>query len=1017
MITKRLAIKIALFFLLLQTAKAQRTMIYDDNIRYYNRGLELFDKEKFAVAQKHFTWFAGFTTDRSYKARAEYYAATCAMELFNANAVSMLKGIFQNYPDLPVSKLAMYQLGRLYYRNKNNKEAVHYFDRVDADYLAENDVREYYFDKGYCLFKVDSFEKSKAALKPIKDEKTKYYDATNYYYGYVCYKNADYDEALDHFARVKRHKTFGPLSNIYVAQIYFSRKQYQDVIAYCDTITNNEVATDISGMLGQSHYNLGNYQKALPYLEKYTNEAPVAPNNNDVYRLAYSYFKNNQFEKAIDQFLKIAENTDTLTQYALYNLGKCYIEVNKKPNARTAFNKAAEIDYNKVISEWSIFNSAKLANELLLNSAAIFNYKKFIEKFPESDLIDEAKSNLSQLLLSSKNYKEAINFLESIIKPSDKDLLGLQRVYYYQAEQYYLNNDYENAAIYFNKAAETSYDKRILSLSYFWLGEIEYKNNAYQNAIANYKKALTFDELKKTRFYFLSVYNLGYAQLKAEEYNNAIEQFKKYVLLDAAVSNPEIYTDAVIRTADCYFVQRSYDKAIEYYNLVIDKKLNGADYAMYQKSLVQGVVNRNNDKITSLRSLINQFPKSVFIDDALFDIAKVHLQNEEYATAVSEFDNIITNYPRSIYIRKAMLNKGLALFNQDKDDDALTTIKTLIKTYPQTDESREALVLVRNILVNKGESEKLEDMYRNLPNISIAPSTQDSITYEAAFNNYKNNDCAKASKGFANYISRFPGGYFMLKANYFKAECDYKLKNNDDALACYEYVVSNTRSDYTERSTRQAAILYFGKKNYEKAYEYYAALERIAGNKDNLHVSLLGQMRCAGLMQKTDTAATASFKYINSGIAQKDGLVEARYNTGKFYISRNKPDSAMPDFQFVLKESKNVLAAESKYNIAYIQFLRKEFKGATKTITELSNQFTDYDYWVAKGFILWSDIYVKMNDLFQAKATLQSVLEGYEGDGDIKQIAQEKLNKVIELESKNKSEQKKKIEDRIDKEN
>ena len=58
-----------------------------------------------------------------------------------------------------------------------------------------------------------------------------------------------------------------------------------------------------------------------------------------------------------------------------------------------------------------------------------------------------------------------------------------------------------------------------------------------------------------------------------------------------------------------------------------------------------------------------------------------------------------------------------------------------------------------------------------------------------------------------------------------------------------------------------------------------------------------------------------------------------------------------------------------------------------------------------------------MNDLFQAKATLQSVLEGYEGDGDIKQIAQEKLTKVTELESKNKSEQKKKIEDRIDKEN
>jgi hypothetical protein len=35
-----------------------------------------------------------------------------------------------------------------------------------------------------------------------------------------------------------------------------------------------------------------------------------------------------------------------------------------------------------------------------------------------------------------------------------------------------------------------------------------------------------------------------------------LSNLKKYVQLDAAVSNPEVYTDAVIRTADCYFVQR-----------------------------------------------------------------------------------------------------------------------------------------------------------------------------------------------------------------------------------------------------------------------------------------------------------------------------------------------------------------------------------------------------------------------------------------------------------------------------
>ncbi|MEO7080039.1 MAG: hypothetical protein ABIY71_00885, partial [Flavobacteriales bacterium] len=34
-----------------------------------------------------------------------------------------------------------------------------------------------------------------------------------------------------------------------------------------------------------------------------------------------------------------------------------------------------------------------------------------------------------------------------------------------------------------------------------------------------------------------------------------------------------------------------------------------------------------------------------------------------------------------------------------------------------------------------------------------------------------------------------------------------------------------------------------------------------------------------------------------------------------------------------------------------------------------------YDHWKAKGFILLGDIYVGLDDLFQAKATLQSVVD------------------------------------------
>jgi hypothetical protein len=54
----------------------------------------------------------------------------------------------------------------------------------------------------------------------------------------------------------------------------------------------------------------------------------------------------------------------------------------------------------------------------------------------------------------------------------------------------------------------------------------------------------------------------------------------------------------------------------------------------------------------------------------------------------------------------------------------------------------------------------------------------------------------------------------------------------------------------------------------------------------------------------------------------------------------------------------------------------------------------NYDYWIAKTFILLADDYVALKDNFQAKATLQSVLDNYKGTDEILPTAQQKLDKI-----------------------
>ncbi len=1005
-------ILLLLIFLFIGKIQAQQTRIYTDELKYYNRGLELFDKEKYATAQKHFSWYQQIAKDDFNKINAAYYASVCAMELFNPDAENAFLSLSKKHPSHPKAKLAIFQIGKLHYRNKNNKLAVSFLGQTETNYLSAVDLKEYYFIYGYSLFKIDKFDEAKKAFAPIKDEKSKYYDATNYYYGYVCYRSASYDEALEHFARVKYHKTFGPLAAVYVAQVYFNRAQYQEVINYCDTIRNKEVANDVAGMLGQSYYMLGKYERAIPFLEQFMQEAPVVPSNNDYYMLGYAYAQAKQQDKAIGQFLKIEDKQDSLMPYVNYQLGNCFLQINKKPQALSAFDKCYMADSTGILAGTSLFTSAKLADELTLQGMAMNKYVKYIDLFEEEEFAEEARSNLGNLLLNARNYREATKILEGIKRPGLQEKTMIQRVNYYRAEELYLNNNFKDAEALFVKAADPDFDLKIKGLANFWLAEMAYKELQFQTSIDKLKVFQGHKEVQTTRFYPISFYNLGYAYLKLNQYEKAIAAFASYEDLDKTASNPEIYTDAVVRTADCFFADRKYPKAIQYYQLLLDKQLAGGDYALFQQALIYGVLDNNTDKISKLKSLEKRYPKSPYIDDAVYELADIYLKSEDYNKAIVSFDNIINNYPRSAYLRKSMLNKGLALFNLKKDEEALQIIKDLITKYPNTEEARSALPLVQNILINQGKGDEYLDFIKVLPNVAISASTQDSLSYESAFNLYQKANYEKASKGFGSYIARFPGGYFITKANYYKAESDYQLKKYDDALTCYEYIANSLRSEFSERSTRQAAVLNYVRKNYDKAFEFYAALERIAGNKDNLQLAILGQMRACSIQGKIDSAATASYKYLGSSIAQKEGSIEAQTNLGRYFMKYGKIDSALNAFNFVLKETKNIYGAEAKYNVGLIQYLKKDYKNCQKTIFELNDKFGAFEQWVVKGFVLLADSYTAQQDYFQAKATLQSILENYEG-ADIVNACKIKLAEIEVLEKSQKTENKKQIEQRI----
>lgn len=92
-------------------------------------------------------------------------------------------------------------------------------------------------------------------------------------------------------------------------------------------------------------------------------------------------------------------------------------------------------------------------------------------------------------------------------------------------------------------------------------------------------------------------------------------------------------------------------------------------------------------------------------------------------------------------------------------------------------------------------------------------------------------------------------------------------------------------------------------------------------------------------------------------------------------------------------KTNTIVGAEAKYWLAYLQYQRKEYKASQKTIFELV-KMESYDYWVAKGFLLLAEDYFALKDTFQAKSTLQSIVDNYRGNDEILSTAKARLEQL-----------------------
>lgn len=154
---------------------AQKTSVYTERTKEFERGLELYDLGVYGSAYSAFE-----NVDQAnkeiinpevdlLKMKSQLMMGKSAVRMGKPDAeMVMLSYYRKNVPDALAFEAVM-DLGNYYYNKKNYEEAIAFFQMIDPSTLSNDQRSELKFKEGYAQFVKKKFPEAKASFNQIRN--------------------------------------------------------------------------------------------------------------------------------------------------------------------------------------------------------------------------------------------------------------------------------------------------------------------------------------------------------------------------------------------------------------------------------------------------------------------------------------------------------------------------------------------------------------------------------------------------------------------------------------------------------------------------------------------------------------------------------------------------------------------------------------------------------------------------------------------------------------------------------
>lgn len=953
--------------------------------RRLERVRELFSNSMYLAARNEITDILEHcTVPASVAPELAACSIVCDIRLGSPNLDALMKEYTDNYRYAPEYMSVRLKYAGYYFDRHEFPAALEILESVDYSSLPRLDKETYLFQRSVCQLRAGQLDRARTGFdRLLEGRHNRYTVASTYYRGYIAYTDKDFEKAVNLLSAIRHDGHYGAYSEYYILESRLMLEDYEYVAgngAAVSAMMDGDMKAKVARMVSQAYYRLDRPEDARKWFESYSaSGADISRKDN--YYLGIISYSLKSYRAAAEAFAKvIAGPKDSLSQSACLHMANSWLELKNKHEAMTYYRMASEMNFDANIREEAFFNYAKLAFDV---NSDIAPFQDYLEMYPGSGRSDEIYSYIAASCLLAKNYRSAISAMGNIRNLTPEMEVNLQKAAFLRGIELFGSGSYEGAAESFNTALDHSaYNPALGLLTRFWLSEACYRSGRVGESLRINNNLAQNASFRSFKEYPLMLFGQGYNYFTNEDYEKAVDWFSRF--LECGGQDMDIVIEAKLRIADSYFMLKDYSRAASVYEEVaaIDYQDSQAVYAAYQCAVCCGLLSDQVRKTQILESVMRRRTDSPVYSMAVYELGRTYVQRGMSGDAERCFKYLLDDVSDPVYTGRALLELGMLYSNDGDYDRALSFLTRIVEELPLSEDTENALAAIESIYTTLNQP---QEYFAYLERVGMSGTKtadeKELMIFNAAEQIYLSGDYTAAEKSLRSFISQYPDGQKTPLAYFYLGEALSATGRKEAAAEAYAEVMDKGDGSFVELSTLHYAQICYDLQRYGQAAAAFESLYDIAVLENNRFTALVGIMRSYFMDGKFLSAIEAASE-VEASAGISDGIrSEAEYVRAKACLALGRRDEALPLLRALSADNFTPRGAEAAYLLIQDTYDAGNFEEVENLVYAFSDSQTNQTYWLAKSFIVLGDSFAERQEWNQARATFESIRDGYEPQG------------------------------------